>query len=132
MATPLYIDNNGALMMGNAQQPTRRTKHMDIRKLVLQDWVQRDLIILKRVGTADNYADALTKPMGRQLHYRHNDYILGKCIPQYAQKFCSNIADNGRLSDPKPLGYPNDSLCSPEHGGGKIPKGDGIANHPLS
>ena len=24
-ATPLYIDNNGALMMGNAQQPTRRT-----------------------------------------------------------------------------------------------------------
>ena len=24
-ATPLFIDNNGALMMGNAQQPTRRT-----------------------------------------------------------------------------------------------------------
>ena len=24
-ATTLYIDNNGALMMGNAQQPTRQT-----------------------------------------------------------------------------------------------------------
>ena len=68
-ATPLFIDNNGALMMGNAQQPTRRTKHMDIKKLVLQDWVQRDLIIMKRINTNDNYADALTKPMGRQLHY---------------------------------------------------------------
>jgi hypothetical protein len=31
--TTLFIDNNGALMMGNAQQPTRRTHHMDINKL---------------------------------------------------------------------------------------------------
>ena len=30
-ATTLFIDNNGALLMGNAQQPTRRTRHMDIK-----------------------------------------------------------------------------------------------------
>ena len=30
-ATTLFIDNNGALLLDNAQQPTRRTRHMDIK-----------------------------------------------------------------------------------------------------
>mmetsp|Transcript_1111 Transcript_1111/g.1700 ORF Transcript_1111/g.1700 Transcript_1111/m.1700 type:complete len:342 (+) Transcript_1111:23-1048(+) len=42
-ATMLYEDNNGALMMANAQQPTRRTRHMDIKHFSLLDWVERDL-----------------------------------------------------------------------------------------
>lgn len=83
-ATALYIDNNGALLMGNAQQPTRRTKHMDLKKFALLDWVERDLLILKRIKTTDNYTDPLTKPMGKELHNRHNEYLLGKCIPQFA------------------------------------------------
>jgi deoxyuridine 5'-triphosphate nucleotidohydrolase len=46
-ATALYIDNNGALLMGNAQKPTRRTRHMDLKKFALLEWIQTDLIILK-------------------------------------------------------------------------------------
>ena len=46
LATSLYIDNNGALLMANAQQPTKRTKHMDIKNFGLLDWVERDLLIL--------------------------------------------------------------------------------------
>lgn len=38
-ATMLFIDNNGVVMMGNAQQPTWRTHHMDIKKFVLIDWI---------------------------------------------------------------------------------------------
>ena len=34
-ASTIYIDNNGALMMANAQQPTRRTRHMDIKKIII-------------------------------------------------------------------------------------------------
>ena len=113
-ATQLFIDNNGALMMANAQQPTRRTKHMDIRKLVLQDWVQRDLIIMKRINTHDNYADALTKPLGRQLHYRHNDYILGKIVPSFAVEICKGISETLAT----PTAQVHRFLCSPEHGGG--------------
>jgi hypothetical protein len=30
-ATILYEDNNGALMMANAQQPTQRTRHIDMK-----------------------------------------------------------------------------------------------------
>ena len=62
-ATTLYEDNQGALLMANAQKPTKHTKHMDICYFALQDWVNRDLITLKRIGTMDNYSDALTKPL---------------------------------------------------------------------
>ncbi len=86
-ATTLFIDNNGALLMGNAQQPTRRTRHMDIKHFSLLDWIERELIIMKRIKTSDNSADALTKPLGRTLHYRHTDYILGKLIPSYAAAY---------------------------------------------
>ena len=86
-ATTLFIDNNGALLMANAQQPTRRTRHMDIKHFALLDWVERDLIVLKRINTTDNYSDAMTKSLGRQLYYRHNDYILGKIIPKYAAAY---------------------------------------------
>ena len=82
-ATALFIDNNGALLMGNAQKPTRRTRHMDIKKFILQDWIQQDLIIMKRINTADNYADGMTKSVGRQLFYSHFDHILGNIPPDY-------------------------------------------------
>jgi hypothetical protein len=43
-------------------------------------WVERNLIRLKRIATADNYADVQTKATGRTIFYRHMNYILG-CIP---------------------------------------------------
>ena len=82
-ATPVYIDNNGAMLMANAQQPTRRTRHMDMKKVVLLDWVNRDLITFKRITSSNNYSDTLTKVVTKELHYRHNDYILGKWKPGY-------------------------------------------------
>ena len=86
-ATTLFIDNNGALLMGNAQQPTRRTRHMDIKHFSLLDWIERDLILMKRINTSDNSADTLKKSLGRNLFYRQNDYILGKTIPPYAAAY---------------------------------------------
>ena len=65
-ATTLYEDNQGANLMANAQCPTKCTKHMDICHFVLQEWVERDLIILKRINTSDNYLDVMTKPTGLQ------------------------------------------------------------------
>lgn len=85
-ATTLFIDNNGALMMGNAQQPTRRTRHMDIKKFVLVDWIEQDLLTMKYISTADNYSDAMTKPLGKNLHFRHFDFIMGRHQPEYTSK----------------------------------------------
>ena len=42
--TPVYIGNNGAKLMANAQQPTKRAWHMDMKNFALLDWVQKDLL----------------------------------------------------------------------------------------
>jgi len=90
-ATVLYEDNNGALMMANAQQPTRRTRHMDIKKFALLDWVEQDLLILRAIKTAENAADGLTKPLPKQLFTRHSDTILGKRIPDYVLRSIAGL-----------------------------------------
>jgi len=82
-ATILFEDNTGALMMANAQQPTRRTRHMDIKYFALLDWKKQDLLQLHQISTHDNAADTMTKPLTRQLFYRHRDTYMGYRIPAY-------------------------------------------------
>ena len=82
-ATVLYEDNQGALLMANAQQPTKNSRHMDIKTFMLQQWVEEDTIILERIDTQDNFADAMTKATGKSLYNRHMNYILGKHRPSY-------------------------------------------------
>ena len=89
-ASTIYIDNNGALLMANASQPTRRTRHMDIKTFALQDWVERDLMIFKRSSTSDNYSDGMTKALQRTLHYRHFDKVMGRIIPAHLSDFISS------------------------------------------
>ena len=84
-ATVLYEDNQGALLMANLQQPTKRTRHMDIRNFALQEWVQSDLLKLIRIDTSDNWSDVMTKATARTLFYRHMNYIMGKIVPEYVK-----------------------------------------------
>ncbi len=50
-ATVLFEDNYGALMMANAQQPTKRTRHIDIKRFALLDWVEWDMLLLQEIST---------------------------------------------------------------------------------
>jgi hypothetical protein len=68
-ATILFEDNNGALMMANAQQPTKCTRHIEIKHFALLDWVEQDMLILQAISTHDNAADAMTKTVTKQLFY---------------------------------------------------------------
>ena len=81
-ATVLYEDNQGALLMANAQQPTRRTRHLETAAFALQDWVERDLVQLTYIVTTKNSSDALTKPLARILFYKHFDVLMGRLIPK--------------------------------------------------
>ena len=87
LATTLYEDNQGALLMANAQQPTKRTRHMNIKSFALQEWVEQDLILLRKIHTGDNYSDAMTKATARTLFYRHMDHIMGKITPEYVSTY---------------------------------------------
>jgi len=84
-ATVLYEDNNGALLMANAQQPTRRTRHIDIKHFALLDWVEQDMLILEHIPTSDNVADAMTKTLSKTLFYRHYDTYMGIRVPMHCQ-----------------------------------------------
>lgn len=69
--------------MANARQPTRRTRHVEIKHFALLDWVDRDLVILKYVDTTENCADPLTKPTGKNVFYRHFDVLMGRKQPHF-------------------------------------------------
>ena len=82
-ATTLFEDNQGALLMANSGQPTKRTRHMDTKHFALQQWVDQDLLSLEWIDTADNESDGMTKNLGRTLFYRHMEYLMGKIVPEY-------------------------------------------------
>ena len=64
--------------MANAGQPTKRTRHIDVRHFALQQWIEQDLLVLSHIPTAQNCADALTKSNARVLFHRHFDLLLGR------------------------------------------------------
>jgi hypothetical protein len=86
-ATILYEDNDGATAMANAGKPTPRSRHIDIKYYALQEWVERDLLVLERIDTSLNMSDHLTKPLGRILFYRHRDFYMGHVPPPYSPKY---------------------------------------------
>ena len=82
-ASVLYEDNDACTAMAMAQKPTPRTRHMDIKYQVICEWVERDLLHLKRIDTSINLADLFTKQLGTTLFYRHTDFVLGHVPPHY-------------------------------------------------
>jgi hypothetical protein len=88
-ATALYEDNDGAITaMANAGKPTPRTRHIDVKYFAIQEWVERDLLVLKRIDTSQNMSDNLTKPLSHILFYRHHrDYTMGCIPPTYSPRY---------------------------------------------
>jgi hypothetical protein len=87
LPTIIFEDNTGALHMANAQQPTRRTRHMDTKHFAIQDWVAHDQIDVAPIATANNISDAFTKALGRIKFYEQTDVIMGRRIPPYVPKW---------------------------------------------
>jgi hypothetical protein len=100
-ATVLFEDNNGALLMANAQQPTKRTRHMDIKHFALIDWVEQDLIVLEHIKTSDNIADAVTKTLSKSLFYRHFNTYMGLRIPAYCARTINQDAKHDKFTPSK-------------------------------
>jgi len=75
--TPVYIDNAATLLIANAERPTPRTRHMDIRWFAIQYWVALGLIVLEHIPGVHNIADVFTKILGWVLHTRHTRQLMG-------------------------------------------------------
>ena len=101
-ASVMYEDNDACTAMAMAQKPTPCTHHMDIKYQVICEWVERDLLHLKRIDTSINLADLFTKQLGTTLFYRHTDFVLGHVPPHYATTTSPHVATITAMEDPHP------------------------------
>ena len=68
-ATILYEDNDACTAMGNAQKPTPRTRHIDIKYFSICEWIEHNLMILECIDTTINMSDHFTKGLSRALFH---------------------------------------------------------------
>jgi hypothetical protein len=90
-AMVLYEDNDACTAMGNAQKPTPRTCHMDIKYFSICEWVDRDLMHLEQIDTSINMSDHFTKALTRALFHQHADFLLGHVPPMYSPVYHSIV-----------------------------------------
>ncbi|KAG5463588.1 MAG: hypothetical protein BJ554DRAFT_6282 [Olpidium bornovanus] len=64
-AIPVYIDNSGAKTLSDGSNGSSRTKHIEVRAQFVRHTVSERTIELRRVLTASNSADTLTKALAR-------------------------------------------------------------------
>jgi hypothetical protein len=83
-ATTMYEDNGVCTAMGNAQKPTPRTRHIDIKYFSLGEWVEHNLMLLECINTKMNMPDHFTKSLSPTLFHRHTDFLLGHIPPLYS------------------------------------------------
>jgi hypothetical protein len=85
-ATVMYEDNDACTAMGNAQKPTTRTRHMDIKYFSICEWVDRDLMHLERIDTKLTHEGSYTRAISqtRRLPSRtHPTYLLTRLPIHY-------------------------------------------------
>lgn len=63
--TVIYCDNQSGIHLSENLMFHDRSKHIDIRYHFIWDMVQRGAIRLRLIGTDDQVADILTKPLGK-------------------------------------------------------------------
>ncbi len=61
----LFGDNQGSLAMIKNPVKHNRTKHIDIKYHFIHDYYARNVININYVGTDENIADTMTKPMSK-------------------------------------------------------------------
>lgn len=73
-ATPLCMDNQGAIFLAVNPAIDRRTKHIDIRYHFIREMVEKGAVKIFYVATEDQLADSLTKNVPRSILER---FVVG-------------------------------------------------------
>ena len=63
--TVILCDNQSGIRLSENPVFHDRSKHIDIRYHFIQDMVQRGVVRLNHIGTNEQVADILTKPLGK-------------------------------------------------------------------
>ena len=79
--TPICADNQGAIHMANAQKPTRRTRHVEIKNFIILQWTDDVYISFMETLTRNMHSDSLSKVTDRTKFYEHMDVLMGQRKP---------------------------------------------------
>jgi hypothetical protein len=73
----LFEDNSGALELARVPKLHSRKKHMNLKYHHSRSFVRRSLITIHHIGTLEQPADAMTKPLGKEDFKRHRFTLMG-------------------------------------------------------
>ena len=64
-AIPLYCDNNSAIALAKESRSHQKSKHINRQYYLIRNYLEKGYVKVKRVDSADNAVDPLTKPLGQ-------------------------------------------------------------------
>ncbi|VFQ68965.1 unnamed protein product [Cuscuta campestris] len=73
---PLFCDNTGAIAQAKEPRSHQKTKHIVRRYHIIREIIDRGDVEICKVGTDDNIADPLTKPLGKLKHEGHTRVVM--------------------------------------------------------
>jgi len=73
----IFEDNTSTIALANHDKITSRSKHIDLKYHVLQDWIQAGDLRLLHSRTRVMCADAMTKNLGSNLAKEHSNTVCG-------------------------------------------------------
>ena len=82
--TKILADNTGAIKLANAQKPTQRTRHVELKHMVILQWCDDKLLSFLETKSESNYSDSLSKATERTMFNQHCDIFMGRRKPAYA------------------------------------------------
>ena len=71
----LYCDNKSAVLYSNNNRSSSRSKHIDIKFLVVKERVQSGQISIEHIGTNSMIADPLTKGLPPRVFHEHTAHM---------------------------------------------------------
>jgi hypothetical protein len=74
--TPIYIDNEAAIKVGNTYQLSEKISHMVVRLNYIHQQVRNGTVVLKYIDTNNNVADTLTKALPHDSFLHHTERLL--------------------------------------------------------
>ena len=70
------VDNKGAVDMSHNFKSNSNVRHFERRQLKVRELVERAIVDVYQIGTADNVSDIFTKALGRKLFEKHRKVLL--------------------------------------------------------
>ncbi len=74
-ATPVYADNNGAIILSSDSSFHARSKHIEIKHHILREHSARNFLALHFIPSANNVADVFTKPLAFPQFSRFRSFL---------------------------------------------------------